>query len=449
MKKQSISRAAAVLSASALTLGLSATTATAAQTPTPRPAASTFASPNTGVGSASGTGVGVATGVGKDRTHKIERLRKALARARAERADAYDTARAARTVASDTTNLTNDSQTVLTDATETVRLAKVDLRQSRILHDAARVTLANATDLLTRNHEDQSAATAAIGLAEDIRDNAITTAADLTAALPGLRDAIPTADTAVSDAEAEIATLTGTTIPQATTDRDDAYTTLSDLETQTSDALQTYTNQTYAYNGGCEPLPDDTVGCIDNTGVYAIRSEVTDMWRTYLSLRGQRDAAQVVADDADAALTAAQDDLTYWTAEHATRVTAAADARTAVTTAETGVTNAQSAQVAAEATIVEQTTLLDTLVVAAGPLAANLTVADAGEKAAATVHDQSAATFNAATNALNHATDVHEDNLDNQERAQQSLEQSARALAAAQDRARFLKDRLDKARAQR
>lgn len=211
MKKQTLSRGAALLSASALTLGLAATAAAAAEaTPATRPVASAPAPAPTG---------GVFTpGTGRAKNRKIERLIKALALARAERADAYDTVAATKDTLTNTAPALRDAETALAAATEPVPQAKADLTEARTRLVAARIALADATDLYARNKDDQDAAATALQSAQDLHDTATATVADLTVQIPNLIAAHDAAVQAVVDAETEIAWLTNTTIPQATTD---------------------------------------------------------------------------------------------------------------------------------------------------------------------------------------------------------------------------------------
>lgn len=218
------------------------------------------------------------------------------------------------------------------------------------------------------------------------------------------------------------------------------------MATQTSDALDVYTNQTYAYNGGCFPQPDDTVACIDNTGVWAIRGEATDMWRTYLDLRTQRDAAQAVADDAAATLAAAQADLADWNTAHATRVTAETAAQAAIDTADADLITAQATIVSAAANIADQQDVLDALLVAAAPLTETLAAAEYDEQRALRTANKFEAALTALTKALDEAVSAYETSLRTHNDAERALSHSYTGLAKAQDYARNVKDRLQAAR---
>lgn len=450
--KQSLSRAAVLLTTSALSLAMTATAAVAATTATGAPASPALDSTSIGAPSPATAPHGAPFADPTPNTahaRKVARLLKALARARAVRADAYDAVGTAKPTLLAANQVAHASAAAVEDATGVARQTENALTEARTDLTAALARAEHTSHLLAQNHDAQSAAATAITAAETAHAAANATATALTAALSTLVADRDAAAQQVVDAETAIAALSTTTIPQATTNATTTQMQANTLGTQMNDAFAVYTNQTYAYNGGCFPQSDGLVYCLDNTGVMAVRGEATDMWGTYLTLRAQWEAAQAVADDAAAALTAAQADLNDWNTERTNRIASAATAQDTLSTAQTNLSAAEATQVSTLIEIDTQQTLLDTLIVDVADLTDRAATAANVAQAATEVAALRATTHAAATTVLNDATTTHEAHLSAATHAQQTLNQSYRTLTTTQDAARRIKDRLQKARTHR
>jgi hypothetical protein len=444
---QSLSRAAVLLTASALTLGVTAATATADTAPLT--AASTVSTPNGGHtgGSKGGPVSGPVAGPGKDsaKDRRIARLTKALDRARTQRADAYAATSAAKATLRDADLIAHGSEVNLLTATENEHAAKADLAEARTRLNHARALIADATDLLAANHDAQDAAATAIAAAEAARDDAATKADDLTIQVlqkTASRDA--TRDS-VTLGENTLQWLTDTAIPQATTNLEAAQADVDALTPQVQAAFDLYTERTWAYFE-CRPQPDGQVDCLDFSYNWGIRGEVTHPWGIYLDLLDQQTQAQATADSRANTLTYYQSELATGTTNQVLRVASATAAQEALDTAIADLDAAEAAQVTAAATIVEQTDLLDTLAAEDDTLTENLTKVTDDEKPVAAVEAKRAAALAAVTAALNDTKAVHATNLTSEKRAQQALTDAYSTLSQAQDVARHVKDRLQKAR---
>lgn len=432
MSKHALSRTAALLAASAAALAMATGTATAAP-----------AGP--GAHAASTTGTLTGANAAKATDPKVELLRRALAKARAQRADARAAYAPVQRALTEAALVARTSEESVLDARRQQADAKAALTDARTVLSAARAAVADATDAVAANDQARSGAAAAHTTAIGTRDTASALRDTLDAQRSDLATALDDATAAVVAVEADIARLTGTQIPQATGDLAAKTAEVDTLRPQRDSAFTTYTQRTWAYPV-CTPLPDATVNCMDNSGVWAIRGEVSSAYATYKDLDASLATAVAQQSTLAATLADLQGDLAEAEDLRDDRLAATALAQSDLDRLDADRADANDAVVAAQAEVDEQAHLLDALTVEATRLSGHLTSATEDEKAADAVETAKAQAVDVAVRAVQDATTTLRAHLDREDVARRSAEIAHDALLEAQDRARRVKQRLVEAR---
>lgn len=441
--KHSLSRAAVLLTASAATLALTATTAAAdarnATASVENGHAVAGANPNNGQATNPASSAADA---------KVERLRKALDKARAKRADARAALIPARTALSDANLTTNAAEAAVLTATAKQHDAKAALTEARTTLYTVRAALKDATDALAANEQAQADAAAAHTTAINTRNDASTLLDSLNSQREDLENDLDVATTDLTNIETTIAYLTGTQIPQAANAYATKLSEVNSIGSQRTTAFGVYADRTKAYQQ-CQPINATTVDCMDNSGVWATRSEVSSAWANYKYFDGLYVTADAQLSSLNTTLTNLQNAHIDAELLREDRLAAKALAQSNLNDLDADRDAAYAAVVTAQAEVNKQADLLDTLPVEAITLTAHLATATDNEKAAIAVEATKAEALAVTVQTLADTMTALDALTDREALARQNFETAYRALLKAQDHARKIKERLTKARQRR